>query len=143
LGDHGRREFVIPGIVLGVRYAESAIVWPDGSLATTDDPYDYVPTARPGSRAPHVWLNDGSALCDRFASGFTLLRMDTNRAVDDLLSAAGERGVPLTVVELDETGVRERYEADLALVAPDGHVVWRGNELPADCGALIGRIRGA
>lgn len=143
LADHGRREFVIPGIVLGVRYEDSAIIWPDGSPPTTDDAYDYVPTARPGSRAPHVWLNDGSALCDRFAPGFTLLRMDESRAADDLVSAAGERGVPLTVVDLDEDGVRQRYEAGLALIAPDGHVVWRGDAAPADSTALIDRIRGA
>ncbi len=143
LADHGRREFVIPGIVLGVRYEESAIIWPDGSPPTTDDPYDYIPTARPGSRAPHLWLGDGSALCDRFAPGFTLLRMNANRTVDDLLTAATERGVPITVVNLDEPGVRERYETDLALVAPDGHVVWRGDAAPSDCLALIDRIRGA
>ena len=143
LADHGRREFVIPGIVLGMRYEDSAIIWPDGTPPTTDDAYDYVPIARPGSRAPHVWLGDGSALCDRFAPGFTLLRMDANSAVDDLLSAADERSVPVTVADLDETGVRERYEADLALIAPDGHVAWRGDEAPADCAALIDRIRGA
>lgn len=143
LADHGRREFVIPGIVLGLRYEESAIIWPDGSPPTSDDAYDYIPSARPGSRAPHMWLSDGSALCDRFAPGFTLLRMDANRAIDDLVSAAGERGVPLTVVDVDERGVRERYEADLALIAPDGHVAWRGDAAPADCAALIDRIRGA
>jgi len=143
LADHGRREFVIPGIVLGVRYEDSAIIWPDETPPTTDDPYDYIPTARPGSRAPHIWLSDGSALCDRFAPGFTLLRMNENSAVDDLVFAAGEREVPVTVVDLDGTGVRERYDADLALVAPDGHVVWRGVEPPDDCAALIDRIRGA
>lgn len=143
LANHGRREFVIPGIVLGVRYEGSAIIWPDGSPPTTDDAYDYIPSARPGSRAPHMWLGDGSALCDRFAPGFTLLRLDSHRAIEGLVSAADERGVPVTVVDLDEPGVRERYEADLALIAPDGHVVWRGNEAPIDCVALIDRIRGA
>ena len=90
-----------------------------------------------------MWLGDGTALCDRFAPGFTLLRLDANRAVDDLLSAAAERSVPITVVDLDETSVRERYKAELVLIAPDGHVAWRGNEPPADCAALIDRIRGA
>jgi 2-polyprenyl-6-methoxyphenol hydroxylase-like FAD-dependent oxidoreductase len=143
LADHGWREFIIPGIVLGVRYEGSPIIWPDGTPPTSDDPYNYIPTARPGSRAPHVWLDDGSALCDHFGAGFTLLRLAMDTPVDDLLLAAHERGVPVIVFAPGSDVVRERYEADLALVGPDGHVVWRGNETPTDCGALIDRIRGA
>jgi hypothetical protein len=143
LADHGRREFIIPGIVLGVRYEDSAVVWPDETPATTDDPYDYIPTARPGSRAPHAWLSDGSALCDHFGAGFTLLRMTAEAPVDDLLVAARARTVPVTVFEPGDDKVRERYDADLALIGPDGHVVWRGNALQTDGAALIDRIRGA
>jgi 2-polyprenyl-6-methoxyphenol hydroxylase-like FAD-dependent oxidoreductase len=143
LADHGRREFIIPGIVLGVRYEDSAVVWPDHTPATTDDPYDYIPTARPGSRAPHVWLGDGSALCDHFGAGFTLLRLAADTPIGDLLEAARERVVPMSVFEPGDDSVRERYEADLALIGPDGHVVWRGNEAPADCLELFDRIRGA
>jgi 2-polyprenyl-6-methoxyphenol hydroxylase-like FAD-dependent oxidoreductase len=143
LADHGRREFIIPGIVLGVRYEDSAVVWPDDTPATTDDPYDYIPTARPGSRAPHVWLGDGSALCDHFGAGFTLLRLAADTPIGDLLEAARERVVPMSVFEPGDDSVRERYEADLALIGPDGHVVWRGNEAPADCLELFDRIRGA
>ena len=143
LADHGRREFIIPGIVLGARYEGSSIIWPDGTPATTDDPYDYIPTARPGSRAPHVWLDDGSALCDHFGAGFTLLRMAAGAPVDALVSAANARRVPVNVFEPGSDAARERYGADLALIGPDGHVVWRGSEEPADCAAVIDRIRGA
>ncbi|NKB49483.1 MAG: hypothetical protein GKS02_08975 [Alphaproteobacteria bacterium] len=143
LADHGRREFIIPGVVLGVRYEGSAIVWPDGTPPIPDDPYDYVPSARPGSRAPHVWLGDGSALCDHFCAGFTLLRLRTDAPADELLTAAGDRGVPVSVFEPADEFARERYQVDLVLVGPDGHVVWRGDEFPADCLALIDRIRGA
>ncbi len=143
LADHGRREFIIPGIVLGVRYEDSPITWPDDTPATTDDPYDYIPTARPGSRAPHAWLGDGSALCDHFGKGFTLLRFAASAPTDDLCAAARERGVPVTIFEPGDDKIRERYEADLALIGPDGHVAWRGNEAPTDCLALIDRIRGA
>ena len=143
LADHGRREFIIPGIVLGVRYERSPIIWPDNTPPTTDDPYDYVPSARPGSRAPHAWLSDGTALCDHFEAGFTLLRLSANAPVEDLMVAAQERDVPMSVFEPGDDIVRERYDADLALVGPDGHVVWRGDEVPADCGALVDLIRGA
>jgi hypothetical protein len=30
----------------------------------------------------------------------------------------------------------------MVLVRPDGHVAWRGDDLPKDCQALIDRIRG-
>ena len=143
LADHGRREFIIPGIVLGVRYEDSPIIWPDGTPPIPDDPYDYVPSARPGSRAPHAWLSDGSALCDHFGAGFTLLRLAATAPVDDFLLAARERGLPMTVMDAGAEKLRERYEADLALVGPDGHVVWRGDAAPADCAVLIDCIRGA
>ena len=41
LADHGKREFIIPGIVLGVRYENSEIICPDETLPFKDDPYDY------------------------------------------------------------------------------------------------------
>lgn len=143
LADHGRSEFIIPGIVLGVRYEGSAIIWPDGTPPTPDDPYDYVPSARPGSRAPHMWLRDGTALCDHFDAGFTLLRLAEDTPVDGLIEAAQESGVPVSVFEPADDAVRERYAAKLALIGSDGHVVWRGDALPDDCGELIDRIRGA
>ena len=64
-------------------------------------------------------------------------------SVDDLLEAARERGVPMTVFDPGDDKVRVRYDAELALVGPDGHVVWRGNTVPSDCLAIIDRIRGA
>lgn len=148
LADHGRREFVIPGIALGVRYEGSPIVCPDGSPAVPDDAYDYVPTARPGHRAPHVWLSDSQdggtvALCDRFADGFTLLRTDSAVDPTPMLDAAGAAGMPVSLVDLDEVAVAARYQAALVLIFPDGHVAWRGNSPPADCAAVIDRVRGA
>ena len=40
---------------------------------------DYVPTARPGSRAPHAWLPDGRSTLDLFGRGFVLLRFGAGR----------------------------------------------------------------
>ena len=51
-------------------------------------PYSYISTARPGSRAPHVWLKDGSAICDHFGTGFTLLKFNTVKSIDRLFFAA-------------------------------------------------------
>ncbi|MGC2123345.1 MAG: FAD-dependent monooxygenase, partial [Xanthobacteraceae bacterium] len=54
-----RREWHTLGVHLGYRYEGSPICWPDGTPAPPDDPGAYVPTARPGHRAPHAWLADG------------------------------------------------------------------------------------
>jgi hypothetical protein len=35
------------------------------------------------------------------------------------------------------------YERALVLVRPDGHVAWRGDELPADPAPIVERMRGA
>jgi hypothetical protein len=34
------------------------------------------------------------------------------------------------------------YDAEYALIRPDQHAAWRGNELPPDFGGLIGRASG-
>lgn len=143
LANHGRSEFVIPGIALGIRYEDSPIVWPDGTPPVPDDPYDYVPTARPGHRAPHVWLGEGDALCDHFGAGFTLLRTDPAADAQAIANAAAARGVPLDILDAEQPRVRDRYQAKLVLIFPDGHIAWRGDAPPDDPLALIDKVRGA
>jgi 2-polyprenyl-6-methoxyphenol hydroxylase-like FAD-dependent oxidoreductase len=142
LAEHGRREFIIPGIALGVRYAGSQLVADDGSPPVPDDAHTYIPTARPGHRAPHVWLANGDALCDHFANGFTLLRTDPDMAVESILQSARKVGLPVALLDVAEEPVRARYEKPLVLIFPDGHVAWRGECAPADPSALIDRVRG-
>jgi hypothetical protein len=56
---------------------------------------------------------------------------------------AGQRKMPLQVVTLSEPEVLQRYGRRFILVRPDGHVAWRGDEIPADIEALVDRVRGA
>jgi phage terminase Nu1 subunit (DNA packaging protein) len=58
------------------------------------------------------------------------------------VAAAVATGLPLTTQNIDEPGIREMYGADYVLVRPDGHVAWRGNDLPKDAAAVIDTIRG-
>jgi hypothetical protein len=51
--------------------------------------------------------------------------------------------MPFQVVTLHEPEILQLYERRFVLVRPDGHVVWRGNEIPADAEALVDRVRGA
>jgi 2-polyprenyl-6-methoxyphenol hydroxylase-like FAD-dependent oxidoreductase len=144
IAEQNRSEFESAGVQLGYRYDASPICVPDGSEAPPDDERRYVPSARPGSRAPHWVLPDGSALYDRLGRGFTLLRLGP-RPPDPrpLAKAASEVGMPLALLRRAEPELRALYGADLVLVRPDQHVAWRGDALPADCDALVDVVRGA
>ena len=138
------REWHTLGIHLGYRYDESPIVWPDGTQAPPLETMTYDQTARPGARAPHVWLTDGRSTLDLYGQGFVLLRLGKDApAADVLAAAAAQRGVPLTQLALDEPEVARAYERRLVLVRPDGHVAWRDDRMPADPLRLIDRVRGA
>jgi hypothetical protein len=144
LADHAFREFVIPGIQLGVCYDGSPVVAGDGSAPPAMEPTRYVPSAVPGARAPHVWLGPDMALFDAFGAEFTLLRLNGHAADTGLLErAAAARGVPLRVLDVPGEPARALYARDLALVRPDHYIAWRGNALPDDCLALVDRVRGA
>jgi 2-polyprenyl-6-methoxyphenol hydroxylase-like FAD-dependent oxidoreductase len=139
---HAATEFEIPGIHLGVFYAGSPVVAPDGSPPPTDDWHRYVPSAVPGARAPHAWLSDGVSIFDRFGRDFSLLRFDPALDVRAIETAARRRGMPLAVVDVASREARDLYARDLVLVRPDHHVAWRGNALPRDVDALVARCTG-
>ncbi len=136
-------EFRSLGIQLGARYDGSPLIAPDDDAPPADSPFEYLPSAVPGGRAPHHWLADGRALFDLFGPGFTLLRLARSAPNGTAIaSAAAARGVPLTVVSVDDDAVRDLYQRDLVLVRPDQHIAWRGNDEPADAARLIARVIG-
>ena len=138
------RVFLSDGLVLGYRYDPSPLVWPDGTPPPRDSVTEYVPTARPGSRAPHAWLSDGRSTHDLFGIGFVLLTFGAaEEESGGLVAAARDRGVPLLVAAIDDPEIARLYERKLVLVRPDGHVAWRDDAAPADAGAVIDRARGA
>src|SRR5262249_39121503 len=142
--DAMRHEWFTLGMHLGYRYADSAVCCPDGSAAPPDDPETYVPTARPGHRAPHASLADGRSTLDLFGRSFVLLGLGAAAAdARPLTEAAGRRGVPMRHIPLDAPDLLALYERRLVLVRPDGHVAWRGDIAPADPLAIIDRVRGA
>ena len=139
---HARFEFNIPGITFGGRYDGSPIVVPDGTSPPLDEINNYVPTACPGGRAPHVWLDDGRSLYDALGFEFTLLRLGADPAdAGPFVAAARELGLPLAVVDVAANDVRDLYNADLALIRPDQIVAWRGNAI-ADAESVLRRVVG-
>ena len=136
--DAERDHFDALGQDLGFVYEEGALV-PDGSAlpVVADRAAEYVPNARPGSRAPHCWLRRGAeriSILDLFGRAFVLLVPEGARA---WIAAAAERdGDGFRCVRIgprgdydDEDGAwRELYGVGpegAVLVRPDGHVAWR------------------
>ena len=138
------RMFRTIGLQIGYRYEASPICIADGTPAPPDEPAAYVPTARPGARAPHAWLGDGRSTLDLFGRRFVLLRLGAD-APDGagLAAAAAIRGMPLEVVALDAPEIAGLYARRLVLVRPDGHVAWRADAAPDHPGHIIDRVRGA
>jgi hypothetical protein len=138
------RMFRTTGLQIGYRYEDSPICVPDGTPSYPDDPEDFIPSARPGSRAPHVWLGEGCSALDHFGRGFVLIRLGTNAPdVSALRSEAEVRGVPFKIVTVTQPEATQLYERRLVLVRPDGHVAWRADEVPRDVGAVIDKVRGS
>jgi 2-polyprenyl-6-methoxyphenol hydroxylase-like FAD-dependent oxidoreductase len=139
-----KREWFSIGIHLGYMYEGSPIIVPDGTPQPPDEVSTYVQTARPGSRAPHVWLAQGESTLDLFGKEFVLLCFAPAAAESEALrEAAAWRAVPFRSIDIDNDEARRLYERRLVLVRPDGQVAWRGDELPDDALALIDIVRGA
>jgi 2-polyprenyl-6-methoxyphenol hydroxylase-like FAD-dependent oxidoreductase len=133
LGDalalHVRNEFNIPGLQLGLRYEGSPIVVSDDTAPTPDLPNSYIPSARPGARAPHISVN-GKPIFDLLGRDYTLLCFSTSEQANDDVAdwekTAADMRIPLAVLRCDSPPARALYGADRVLIRPDHHVAWRG-----------------
>jgi putative polyketide hydroxylase len=133
---------------LGFYYDSGAIV-SDGTPSPVRDPATYRPDARPGSRAPHLWLiRNGRRISslDLFDTGFVLLAGQKGQpwcaAASELASNLNVPIEAFTVGASADAGLTdsdgaflELYglnEAGAVLVRPDGHVAWRSRGYAGD-----------
>ncbi len=141
LGQHVRNEFNIPGLQLGLRYEGSPIVAKESDVSPADQPNHYLPSGRPGGRAPHFWV-DGQSIFDLFGRDFTLLcfspARDSGEKSDrsEWHAAAAATGMPLAFLECDSAEGRALYAADCVLIRPDHHIAWRGDS-HSDAAAVL------
>ena len=136
------QQYACAGLNFGTYYDRSPIIAYDGTKPPAYTMSSYTPSTVPGCRTQHLWCADGASLYDAMGPEFTLLRFDPATDVAPLVAAAGERKVPLRVLEV-VAPVEVAQAGALVLSRPDQHVAWRGHCAPADPLALIDRIRGA
>jgi putative polyketide hydroxylase len=137
------------GLVLGASY-ESSAVMPDGSqpAAALDPLGEYLPTGRPGHRAPHLWLDDARVVStlDLFGEGFVLLTTPAGTAWHTAVQR--ESHIPIQVHVIDHPewpGLYGVGPLGAVLVRPDGYVGFRAVGAPTDSndlGATLARLVG-
>ena len=138
-----KEEYFCLGIQLGARYDDSPIIINEDNLLPDSSPYDYTPTSHPGGRAPHAWLEDGSALFDHFSNGFTLLKLGTVKInTDSFVNRAANLRIPLVLYENTSKDLLHLYKYNLVLIRPDQYVAWRGNNIPEDLDSVLNRVSG-
>jgi putative polyketide hydroxylase len=159
-----RQQFLAEqGLIFGANYQSMAVL-PDGSPPNeiADPVTEYLPSARPGGRAPHVRLTRGAeqiSTIDLIGAHFTLLAGRDGDGWKQAAQATSASWPPLSVHTIggkselsDPDGnFHEVYgiEPDGAvLVRPDGYVAWRSRTktanpqaaLRAAIDGLLGRV---
>jgi hypothetical protein len=127
------------GLIFGASYASRAVV-PDGTqpLPIANPVTQYVPSARPGGRAPHVWLErDGQRLSTiDLPGGFVLMTgvggqgwADAARILASSINLSLKTYIIGGAYTADPPGRwKEAYGVDdggAVLVRPDRYVGWR------------------
>lgn len=137
------------GIEFGAAYASSAVIADGTSPPAVADSYsDYVQSATPGCRAPHLWVGPQNArfsTIDLIGPHFTLLAgPEAKDWCAQAAQASANLGVRIAIYQLGEAGLApadgfaELYgtgPSGAVLVRPDGHVAWRAVSAPAPGGA--------
>jgi hypothetical protein len=137
------QQYCCAGLNFGYYYEDSPIIAYDGEPHPAYSMAGFTPSTVPGCRTPHVWLRDCRSLYDALGPEYSLLRFDPKCDVDTFLAAAGARGVPFCLIDVESDEAREVYRTRLVLSRPDRHVAWRGDAPPDDPRALIDVVRGA
>jgi FAD-dependent monooxygenase len=122
------------GIELDLRYDTSPFIYPDG---TSPDPWkvkSYTLSTRPGCRAPHAFLKDGStSMYDLLGVEWTLSHfVEENEDDSTALFTGRTKELPVEIRCAQRRESRSKiWERDIVLVRPDTHVAWRANKGPS------------
>jgi 2-polyprenyl-6-methoxyphenol hydroxylase-like FAD-dependent oxidoreductase len=125
-------------IELGYIYRSPAIISEDGIDRGSEDPRES--RGRPGSRAPHLWIEKGTqriSTLDLFGHGFTLLTSAGGAAWTNASRAAAREIAGLDfdahVIPTHEFAIAYGIgDSGAVLVRPDGFVGWRAKTISSD-----------
>ncbi len=130
---NSRRNGAGLGQDLGISYSSGAFLPDDSELPAVEDPInDYVPSARPGSRAPHLWVEQRGAkisTLDFFGGTFILL---TGAAFTSMPFNAPDVTLFQNGKDFTAEGFEELYGITAngaVLVRPDGYIGARWKQL--------------
>jgi putative polyketide hydroxylase len=129
------------GLYFGFVYRSGSVIDDGAALPQPADPRnDYVPTATPGARAPHLWIDPRyeQSILDLLGGGFVLLAADHNAWLLAAEKLAFATRLPLKLVNVrTEARTEDIWRAWLelyavtpigaVLVRPDGIVAWRSD----------------
>ena len=125
------------GAELGYRYIDSPCIdnIPGGPEHRVGE---YHPNVWPGSRLPHCWLDDGTAIQDHLPETYILLSLGTKPPDTTRIRKSFEAiGAPVTEVRVESDRVRDLYGFDFLVLRPDMHVVWRGTQVPRNSAEIV------
>jgi len=140
------------GLDLGYHYSSNGILgepqrWPE----LADPVNDYIPSGRPGGRAPHCWLDrsESHSTLDEMSRGFVLLTGGTSTFwANQCAMAATHFSTPDSLLHLmatPETGATDLYgigTKGAALIRPDGFVAWRSPKEEGDLSSALLKLLG-
>ena len=122
--------------------ASMYVIVGDGTQPPPDTANSYSPSACPGGRPPHAWLDDGRSLYDSLGIEWTLLVLGPQAAIAGrFVTQAEHAGLVLQVVRLPDSALLALYAAPLVLIRPDHIVAWRGADDSA-AAAMLTQVLG-
>jgi putative polyketide hydroxylase len=128
------RYFAQLGLVLGVAYHSDAVLTNGSTPPELSDPgTDYVPTAEPGHRMPHLWLKDNHSTLDTHGEWFTLLTPDPTQWERQ---SAAPWPLHIEALPSEHTDLCGLGPHGALLIRPDGHISARWTDRPPSDSAL-------
>lgn len=138
------QQFKSMGGQLGYSYTASNIIVRDNGPAVKPLFREFKEAARPGNRAPHRFLADGSALYDHVGQGLTLMVLDDYETAP-WEAIARKRGIPLEIFAPADAADLEALRAiyrTATLIRSDHHIAWHGHAQPSDIERILKIVTG-